>query len=100
MKELNRDQQARWDNAVRFAAKINELLDRGYLVYILDGRRVENKIVVDDEEISAPFSDLNSGTILFRKDPEYDEGMWTTIKDWNKHMNVQVYAPIVEPISW
>ena len=73
--------QARWNNAVRMAEKINRLLDAGYMVFD-DGEHIEYRFIITNDEVILKISETSS-IMYFIKDPELDNGMYTSIPEYN-----------------
>lgn len=87
------EQQARWDNAVRWAARINEALGRGYLV-VLDGEHVVAPLEIDtaDGTIHRPLGG-RSRVLIFENDPDFDHGLHETPEEFNAAHEVRFYQP-------
>lgn len=75
--------ERRWNNAVRIAKQINAFIDDGYLVFGDNGELIKNKFVITDEGIRLPL-DENSSVAYFINDKNLDNGMHTTISEYNK----------------
>lgn len=92
--------RARWENAQRFGNKVQTLLNNGYLVFDSDGELVK-KIIVDD---SGVYQGLDSGckAIIFLNDTDLDNGMYTTIKDFNDEYSTWTAVEITSKnnIKW
>lgn len=77
---------ARWQNALKIANKINLYLEQGYLVFNDDNEIITGRFRITEDEITLlPEKDKNSCVYgYFLKDKEWDEGMHTTIKEYNE----------------
>ena len=75
--------EARWNNAVKIAEKINSFLDRGFLIFNGDDEIINKKFAISNDEIYLPLI-CNCNLGYFLKNTDYDEGMFTTIKEYNK----------------
>ncbi len=85
--------KSRYINALKKAAKVNRLIKKGYHVFH-DGSPAEGKFILRDNDIIFKHDDT-SGTCYFANNPDWDEGYWTTISEWNKRLNesFEVYIP-------
>lgn len=104
-KVSERVREARWKNAVRWAQKVNELLGKGCLVFIMDGEygcetRIERPIEVRGNQLFERDPNDSGGVIWFRNDPEYDEGLYESIESWNWGHQIKAYQPVAETIKW
>lgn len=79
--DMNKQQQARWDNAQRFGNKVASLIEKGCLVFDSNGDIVKG-FMVDDGGV---FHLLGDGCVLgwFLNDVSLDNGMMTTVKEFN-----------------
>jgi len=78
----------RWNNAVKVCSKINNLLSEGYKIFDEENKPVIYNIKIDEEnkEILLPLSE-NSNLILCDGNPEYDNGIHDTIKEFNSYFD-------------
>jgi hypothetical protein len=82
--------EARWNNAVRIANKINELIKEGNIIFNDDSEPCNGFIIRKDgifQKVSA-----NSSYIFFLKDKEFDNGYHTTIKEYNEQFKDWYYV--------
>jgi hypothetical protein len=75
--------EKRWENAVRIAHKINDSLDKGYLVFNSENALLDGKFRVDDEGVFLPLGE-HCQLMYFVNDIELDNGYYTTIKRYNE----------------
>ena len=76
----------RWINALKIAAKINRYLKKGYLVFDNDGEIFNEKFVLNGnilETVEVTQSGIFHSS-YFHNDTRWDNGIYTTIKDYNK----------------
>ena len=92
--------ECRWKNAVRIAQKINNYLTADYLVFNEHNELITHKFQITEKDIMLLTPD---GKVLyFLRDSDYDEGMYTKIKDYNakfagwKVVKKQDMIPIVK----
>jgi hypothetical protein len=85
--------KSRYINALKKAAKVNRLIKKGYHVFH-DGSPAGGKFILRDNDIIFKH-DGSSGTCYFANNPDWDEGYWTKISEWNKRLNesFEVYIP-------
>lgn len=85
--------KSRYINALKKAAKINRLIKNGYHVFH-DGSPTDGKFILRGDEIIFA-TDKTTSICYFLYNPDYDEGYWTKISEWNKLFNesFDVYAP-------
>jgi len=74
--------EARWNNAVSIAEKVNDYLEKGFMVFDDSGQAVKMKFEITEESIHLPVSD-QCKFIYFLNDREMDNGMYTKIADYN-----------------
>ena len=68
--------KARWENAKRIAVKINSYLDAGCIVFNEDGEMISEKFTITDS--------ICCGNVgYFYNNKNCDEGLYTTIDDYN-----------------
>lgn len=76
----------RWINALKIAAKINRYLKKGYLVFDNDGEIFNGKFVINENQLEtvekSTYGSYHAG--YFHNDKKWDNGIYTTIKDYNK----------------
>jgi hypothetical protein len=78
--------EARWQNALRIARRVNQYIDDGYLVFDETNTKLESKFVITDDSISLVHK-MENCTITqeyFEKNKERDHGMWTEISKYNE----------------
>lgn len=83
--------ESRYRNAKRIMDKINDLIAQGYRVIDEDNNVVE-QIIEEDDTISyttKQFPDARDS--LFVNDVEWDDGIHTTIKEFNKRFEDWTY---------
>jgi hypothetical protein len=73
---------ARWENACRIASKINDFIEKGYIIFNEDDEKVDGFIIREDR-IFQNVND-NCSYIFFLNDKEFDNGYYTKIKEYNK----------------
>ena len=86
--------KSRYINALKKAAKVNQLIKRGYHVFH-NGEFVKGgKFILRDDKLLFKSSE-NSYTCYFHKNSDWDDGHWTRISEWNKLFNqsFEVYIP-------
>ena len=85
--------QARYRNALRKAAKINQYLKKGFHVFYHD-EPIKNGFVMRDGELCLKLSN-QSYVMFYENTPDWDHGYWTTIKQFNKEFLecFEVYDP-------
>ena len=85
--------KSRYINALKKAAKINRLIKNGYHVFH-SGSPSDGKFILRDNDIIFKHDDT-SGTCYFANNPDWDEGYWTKISEWNKLFNesFEIYEP-------
>lgn len=78
--------EARWNNALRIAIKINSYIDQGYLVFNDENEIITGKFRITDKEIVLIPDQTKQNCVYgyFLKDRDWDEGMYTTIKEYNE----------------
>ena len=86
---MNKHQKARWENAQRIGNKLKSLLDDGIILYNEDGDRVMD-IEVDDTGFYEVMG--NCKIMYFINDTELDNGMYTSIKEFNKLFDGWTYV--------
>lgn len=89
VKAMARIHEKRWENAKQIAEKINNYLDAGFLVFDEDFKPVKYKFIISDDEVLQPHQSPNTTgtrmfTLIFSNDLEFDDGVHTSIKDFNK----------------
>lgn len=82
--------EARFKNAIRWAEKINSLLDLGYKIFNNDGESVVNKFVITDTSVYYPWDD-NCRLTYFELET-YSEEYWKTISEYDKYFNNWTYV--------
>lgn len=90
MKTMNKF-TARYNNAKRIMNKINDLLQKGYQVIDENGYNVES-INEANDTISYTLSGSNIRCSLFMNDIDFDDGMHTPIKEFNKSFELWTYV--------
>lgn len=81
---------ARWNNAKRIAEKINSLIDAGYLILDENKEPITCRFVIEEDEVYLPLG-INCNWIFFRNEPGMDDGLYTTIYEYNKHFSGWTY---------
>ena len=81
---------ARYNNAKRIMNKINDLLQKGYQVIDENGYNVET-IAEENDTISYTLKGSLIRCSLFMNDIDFDDGMHTTIKEFNKSFESWTY---------
>jgi hypothetical protein len=77
---------ARWNNAVKIATKVNELMAKGYTVLDSGGAPVMYPIEIDTQARTVTRRHSSNCTShMFEWKEDYDHGLYTTIKDFNDH---------------
>lgn len=77
--------EARWQNALRIANKINSFIDEGYLVFNDDNEIITGRFRITDKEIVlAPDKDSRCVYGYFMNNKDWDEGIYTPIKEYNE----------------
>lgn len=85
--------EARWKEAVRQAQRIQDYLDRGYLV--MDGDHRVFNMSITSEFIFERWNDVGSGRYWFRNDLSLDAGLFTKVKDIrNNFRRLKVFKPV------
>jgi hypothetical protein len=82
----------RWHNAVRWAQTINGHRDAGRLV-TYDNAILTDRVVVEEDEIYIQLSPT-CRQVIFRHDPESDDGSSTPIDEWNRDHRFFVYERV------
>jgi len=77
--------EARWENAKKKCVKIQKLLEKGYLIFDADGNKIHTAGIKDDT-----FYINNS--FYFINDINLDNGLYETIKEFNKSFSDWVYV--------
>lgn len=78
--------KARWKNALKWAAKVNRLLKKGFIVFDKDGNRCNELFSLKDKQI-VQVSGSPGHTfswMWFENNLNYDHGLYTPIKEYNK----------------
>ena len=81
--------EARWNNAVNVAHRIKSLMDKGHKVFNEKGELIVGNFHITDKIIHL-IENVNSNrytTIYFENDKDWDHGLYTTIKEWNKQFS-------------
>lgn len=78
--------EARWNNAKKKCEKIQKLLRKGYLIFTADGEKITSAGIRDDYTFY-----INSG-FYFLNDKNLDNGMYETIREFNKTFSNWVYV--------
>lgn len=81
---------ARYNNAKRIMNKINDLLQKGYKVIDENGYNVES-IIEADNTIYYTLKGSLIRCSLFMNDIDFDDGIHTPIKEFNKSFESWVY---------
>lgn len=88
----------RWENAVRWARRVNRALELGHLVFDADGDPIRAPIEVRGDCLFGPCRPGDeSGWTYFRNDPEYDEGLYTPIAEWNAAHEITCFGRVPLP---
>lgn len=99
MKPSKKQQKKRWWNALKQAAKINRLQKSGkYLIVLNDELLTKDGrfyISNGDHLVWKDRPDSNVCYTYFINDPELDNGMYDTIKEYNKQFkDLQLFVKI------
>lgn len=87
MKLSKEEQKKRWVNALKQAGRINRILKKGDIILIWDEEYVHpsGRFILDGNRLlwkSTP--DTNCLILYFINDPNLDNGVYDTIKKYNK----------------
>jgi hypothetical protein len=78
--------EARWNNALRIANAINQYIDDGYIVLDHHNSPVP-RMTIGPDSISIIHEDVLSKSrmtyMIFENNPDYDHGVYTTIREFN-----------------
>lgn len=74
--------ESRWNNALAFATEVNRIIDNGGMVFD-EGNIVVFRILITDKKISIIYAGDGARFIIFDKDINMDEGLYTPIGKWN-----------------
>ena len=101
--------EARWNNAKNRAEIVNKLFGQGFLVF-WGNYQIESPVVISDKEIKIQTTEtpveevigqnryygspVKVSLIIFVKDKQWDEGMFTSVADFNKKFPIKAYSPI------
>lgn len=83
---------ARWKNAVRIAEHINKLIKEGYLVYDEDHTLIDRGFLITANRIVLIY-DSRYSVEYFNNNKLFDDGLYTTIKEYNKLFEKWLYVP-------
>lgn len=83
----------RYLNALKKAAKINRYIKQGYHV-LFENTPLKRGFILCGKEIVLK-TDSSTSFIFYTNDENYDDGYYTTIKEYNKEFNnyFSVYNP-------
>ena len=84
--KLSRLHKRRYINALKQCAKVNYLNRKGYMVFVND-ELFKNKIILEDNKLMEKVSD-NMYYVIFIADPELDNGLYDTIKEFNSNFRI------------
>lgn len=77
--------KARWENAKKKCAKIQKLLAEGYLIFDADGNKIRTAEIKDN-------TFYINNCFYFINDIKLDNGLYETIKEFNKTFSNWVYV--------
>lgn len=84
--------EARWNNALKIAHKINEYIQSGHVV-CEDMNNMIYNVEISKNSIDLIFKDIT--VVFFEKDKTFDHGMHTTIKEFNSQFgNWMIYKKV------
>lgn len=94
------EREARWQNARRWARQVNRALELGHQVFIYEGEgrnEIRWPIQIEADKIMGQIG-FSSFAVFFRNDPEYDEGLYEEIDEWNRRHKITCYALVPVPL--
>ena len=89
--KLSKLHKRRYINALKQCAKVNHLNKKGYMVFVND-ELFKNKIILEDNKLMEKVSD-NMYYVIFISDPELDNGLYDTIKEFNSNFKITAIDP-------
>lgn len=101
---LTPEQLARWENAKRWARKVNELIGRGHMVRLTSNRVELMRMLVipeADEPGAQIYEPISAGVIyrFFVLDPEREPNLDLTVEEFNAAYAIEAFMP-AGPITW
>jgi hypothetical protein len=89
--------EKRWAVAQAEAARVNRMIEKGYLAVTADGQNLMMPFVITETEVLERYERNGHVTeyLWFRHNPEYDDGSHTPIEEIRaKFRSIKFYSPI------